>query len=244
MPSTVATFDAARAARYDHEIPHAIPGYGVLHALTAAVCAAGLAEAAAPGGAGPRVLLAGAGTGAELAALAAVGPAWRFVAADPSADMLAHLRARAAALRVGDRLTVHRGEVATLPAEPPFDVPFDAATLLLVLHFVPDDGAKLALLAALARRLRPGAPLLLADMVGEPGTPSFERLLGAWTAHLRLSAGAPEPAANTAAAEVRAQLHWVSERRLTALLVEAGFEPPVRYWQGLLAGAWVARAAG
>jgi len=243
----IASFDAARAARYDQDIPLAIPGYGVLHALTATLCAE-LLGARDGGPPEARVLLAGAGTGAELWALAAAGPAWRFVAADPSADMLAHLRARAASLGVHGRVTVHAGEVATLPGGGPEGGaegggPFDAATLLLVLHFLPDDGAKRALLGDVAARLRPGAPLFLADMAGEPGTAAFELLLGAWEAHLRAAAGAPADRAREAAAAVRAQLHCVSEARLAALLGETGFEAPVRYWQGLMAGAWVARRA-
>lgn len=239
MPAPIATFDAARAARYDHDIPLAMPGYGVLHALTATLCA-GLLAGRGPDAPPARVLLAGAGTGAELAALASAGPTWRFVAADPSADMLAHLRTRAASLGVSDRVAVHDGVVAALPRE----AAFDAATLLLVLHFVPDDGAKLALLRDVAARLRPGAPLFAADMHGEPGTAAFALLLGAWETHLHVTAGAPADQARESAAAVRTQLHVVSEARLAALLGEAGFEAPVRYWQGLLAGAWVARRAG
>jgi tRNA (cmo5U34)-methyltransferase len=232
----IATFDAARAARYDDEIAHAIPGYGVLHGLTATMAATLLGRA--PGaGAAARVLLAGAGTGAELAALGAAGPGWRFVAADPSPDMLVHLRRRAAALGLEERVTVHAGEVGSLAGA----TPFDAATLLLVLHFLPDDGAKLALLRELATRLRPGAPLLLADMTGERGAPEYELLLDVWEAHLRTRAGAPPDAAGAAVAAVRADLRPVDERRLGALLADAGFEPPLRYWQGLTAAAWVAR---
>jgi tRNA (cmo5U34)-methyltransferase len=236
MTAPIATFDAARAARYDVDIAHAIPGYGVLHTLTATV-AATLLDGARGAGASPRVLLAGAGTGAELAALAAARPTWRFVAADPSAAMLAHLRRRAASLDVRERLTVHAGEVGSLPRAEPFD----AATLLLVLHFLPDDGAKLALLRDVGARLRPGAPLLLADMAGERDSPEYALLLGAWETHLRAAAGAPADAAARAVTAVRAGIHPVDERRLGALLADAGFGPPLRYWQGLTAGAWVAR---
>jgi tRNA (cmo5U34)-methyltransferase len=247
MTAPAATFDVARAARYDDEIAVAIPGYGVLHALTATV-AATLLAGAPRAGAPVRVLLAGAGTGAELSALAAVGPAWHFVAADPSAPMLEHLRRRASALRLGARVTVFAGEVRELPAGDAAaagaDVAFDAATLLLVLHFLPDDGAKLALLRDVAARLRPGAPLLLADMAGDTDSAEYGLLLGAWEAHLRTTARAPADAAARAVAAVRAGVYPVHERRLGALLEAAGFGEPVRYWQGLTAAAWVARRAG
>jgi tRNA (cmo5U34)-methyltransferase len=241
MPAPIATFDAARAARYDEEIALAIPGYGVLHALTATAAATLLAGA--PGG-HARVLLAGAGTGAELATLAAAGPGWRFVAVDPSPDMLAHLQRRAAASALRERVTVHAGEVRSLPGGADADgALFDAATLLLVLHFLPDDGAKLALLGDVAARLRPGAPLLLADLAGEGGSASYELLLAMWEVHMRTTAGARASVARDAVAAARAGLYPVGEQRLGALLAEAGFGAPVRYWQGLTAAAWVARRA-
>lgn len=57
--------------------------------------------------------------------------------------------------------------------------PFDAATCILILRLVPDDGAKLELLRQTRRRLKPAAPFVLVDqcLVGARRTsPS------AWTA--------------------------------------------------------------
>ena len=47
---------------------------------------------------------------------------------------------------------------------------FGAATLLLVLHFMEDDGTKLNLLKSIAERLENNAPLVLLDITGTKKT--------------------------------------------------------------------------
>ncbi|VTS66577.1 Uncharacterised protein [Streptococcus dysgalactiae subsp. equisimilis] len=83
--------------------------------------------------------------------------------------MLALARQRFAMLGLLERIDLHCGEVAGLPASPPYD----AALLLLVLHFIRGDEAKLRFLETIAARLAPAAPLLLANLM-EPRD-AFER---------------------------------------------------------------------
>lgn len=96
----------------------------------------------------------GCGTG-EMAATLAPFVA-RVIAVDRSADML-----QAAGGRLADHANVdiRRGELETLPIG---DGELDAATLLLVLHHVPDPAAALA---EAARALKPGGRLLVVDML-------------------------------------------------------------------------------
>jgi tRNA (cmo5U34)-methyltransferase len=224
-------FDATdferRAERYDLDADIAIPGYRTLHDLVAALLSTRLAAEA-------RVLVVGAGTGMELATLGAAVPGWRLTGVDPSAAMLDRARRRIRDAGLAPRVDLHHGTIDHLPAA----VAFDAATLLLVLHFMHDDGAKLALLRSVAERLVPGAPLLLADLHGEPGTPGFEALFRAWGGSMRAT-GAPDDEIAGGLQAARESVVFVSEARLAELSMEAGFGPPVRFWGALLYGGWI-----
>jgi ubiquinone/menaquinone biosynthesis C-methylase UbiE/DNA-binding transcriptional ArsR family regulator len=96
----------------------------------------------------------GCGTGQVAAALAPFVQS--VIAVDRSADML-----QAARRRVRDlpNVDVRRGELEALPIQ---DAELDAATLLLVLHHLPDPDQALA---EAARVLRPGGKLLISDML-------------------------------------------------------------------------------
>ena len=96
----------------------------------------------------------GCGTGQVAAALAPFVA--RVVAVDRSGEMLQAARRR---LRDARNVDVRRGELEALPIA---DAELDAATLLLVLHHLPDPAAALA---EAARVLRPGGRLLIADML-------------------------------------------------------------------------------
>jgi ArsR family transcriptional regulator len=96
----------------------------------------------------------GCGTGQVAAAL---GPFVKeVIAVDRSADMLQAARRR---LRDIANVDVRRGELEALPIQ---DSVLDAATLLLVLHHLPDPAEALA---EAARVLRPGGRLLISDML-------------------------------------------------------------------------------
>ena len=96
----------------------------------------------------------GCGTGQIAAALAPFVTS--VIAVDRSNDML-----QAARRRVRDlpNVDVRRGELEALPIQ---DGALDAATLMLVLHHLPDP---VAALTEAARVLRPGGRLLICDML-------------------------------------------------------------------------------
>lgn len=96
----------------------------------------------------------GCGTGALAAAVAPF--VRRVVAIDRSGDMLQAARRR---LREHRNVEIRRGELEALPLD---DRELDAATLLLVLHHVPDPSAALT---EAARVLRPGGRLVICDML-------------------------------------------------------------------------------
>jgi ubiquinone/menaquinone biosynthesis C-methylase UbiE/DNA-binding transcriptional ArsR family regulator len=95
----------------------------------------------------------GCGTGQASAALAPFVE--RVIAVDASANMLQAAKKR---LHGFDNIDLRRGDLEALPID---DARLDAATLMLVLHHVPEPEKALA---DVARVLKPGGRLLLVDM--------------------------------------------------------------------------------
>src|SRR5437773_2587783 len=95
----------------------------------------------------------GCGTGQVSAQLAPFVA--RVVAVDGSAAMLHAAKKR---LHGFDNVELRRGELEALPIE---EARLDRATLMLVLHHVPEPGAALA---EVARVLKPGGRVLVVDM--------------------------------------------------------------------------------
>ncbi|HGL4262091.1 SAM-dependent methyltransferase [Burkholderia dolosa] len=229
LPASAAKFDPARAHEYAEQSRIALAGYDACHELAACMLAASIGVPDA------RILVAGAGgTGQEIRVSAALEPGWRFTAVDPSAPMLALARANVEAAGFGPRTTFVEAGVDALP-----DVrAFDGATLIGVLHHVRGDDAKAALLDAIARRMKPGAPLVIAGNYRRYA--DHRRLLDAWQQRWRMKGATPDA--------VRAQLAKIlqgadppaSEEAVAALLHDAGFDTPLRFFASLFWGAWIA----
>jgi len=96
----------------------------------------------------------GCGTGQVSAALAPF--AARVIAVDASAAMLQAAKKR---LHGFDNVDLRRGELESLPID---DARIDCATLMLVLHHVPEPEKALA---DVARVLKPGGRVILVDML-------------------------------------------------------------------------------
>ena len=229
--SAAAKFDESRAGEYATQSRIALAGYDACHELTACVLATSLGT-----GRPARILIVGAGgTGQEIVTSAALEPAWRFTAVDPSEPMLSLARSRVASTPAAARTTFHLGTVQELPVRSTFD----AATLIGVLHHLPGVDAKQDLLRAIAARLEPDAPFILAG--NYRAYASEPLLLATWAQRWRMHGASPD--------EVKAKLGKIlqgvdppaSEHAVESLLTDAGFEAPTRFFSSLFWGAWVTR---
>ena len=132
-----------------------------------------------------------------------------------------------------NQVQLHKMEVLNLE-----DKNFDAATCFLTLHFIPDDGSKLATLQAIQKRLKPNSPLMLVDVVGERETVEFNDNFMAWKTHAQnngISSEFLEQMTKTVM-----ELPFVSEDREIEILAQAGFEQIRKVYQGIWFNGWLA----
>lgn len=230
MPDGASKFNASRAEEYGKQSRIALAGYDACHELSACMLAAALGPQSAA-----EVLVVGAGGPAqEITIGGQLEPNWRFTAVDPSEPMLDVARTHIANAGMAGRVELVQGSVHDLPTGPLFD----AATLIGVLHHLPGDAAKQDILQAIARRLKPGAPLILAG--NHHAYASEPLLLAAWGQRWRMHGATPD--------EVKLKLGKIlqgadpphSEGAVFALLASSGFEAPKRFFASLFWGAWIA----
>ncbi len=251
-------FDGDYGRAYEDLAHRVIPGYRTLFSMVAA-----LADPVLPRGG--RLLVVGAGTGIELATFRRARPDLHLTGVDPSAQMLALARQRlaahddaraearpAACSRESRRNSAAEDDGTAAPARPEsgsvelrlglvHDLPvrprFHAATVINVLHFLPDDGEKAALLKGVAGRLRTGGLLVLFDLHGEPGAPEHERSMEAWRRYWRIM-NLAEDEIPRFEERISTGIHFASAQRIADLAGRAGFGPPRRFCQSLLYGGW------
>lgn len=219
--------DPQAVASYADRTRRLVPGWDDLQKMAGVL----LAERAPPEA---RVLVVGAGGGAELGVFAKADPHWRFVGVDPSEPMLQLAQTTLGPL--SERVDFHHGYVHTAPAGP-----FDAATCLLTLHFVP-LGERLATLKAIHQRLKPGASLVIAHL-SFPLAPPEER--ARWLARyaaFAIASGVDAEAARRAATAIDTALPLLGPDEEETLLAQAGFHDIRLFYAGLAFRGWVAHA--
>ncbi|MDJ0789449.1 MAG: class I SAM-dependent methyltransferase [Myxococcota bacterium] len=208
--------------------PAFMPGHGGVLQMAGVL----LREYAGPDA---HVLVVGAGGGLDTRALALLEPAFRFVGVDPAPPML-DLARRVIGPEVAPRVELVEGTVDDAPPGP-----FDAATYILVLGVLPDDGSKGRTLGGIRRRLKPGAPLVLVDHCLDKDAPDFERRLGRYAGYARASGVDPE-VVEQARAATRENPGLVPGTRNEELIDEAGFSHREPFYLGMGWRGWLARA--
>jgi tRNA (cmo5U34)-methyltransferase len=212
-----------KEASYDRLVQQLIPGYASLARLGVALLAASPLASAE----GAPVLVAGCGTGAELLEARAQRPDWRLTALDPSPAMLAVARARLAQAPGIDWRCARLEEIGARSC-------FDGALAVLVLQALPDDGSKLTFLSELAAALRPGAQVVLVDLMRPERSPLEAQIARAREGFQRASGASPDAGGSRDRLDgLTRGLHPIGLARLTALLDAAGFGDPAPVFQAL-----------
>lgn len=216
--------DPQAVARYAEGPVRQVPGFHALQRMTALL----LAETVPPDG---HVLVLGAGGGLELKVFAESQAGWNLVGVDPSAEMLKLASATLGPL--ASRVELCEGYIDTAPVGP-----FDGATCLLTLHFLPAD-ERLRTLKELRRRLRPGTPLIVAHHSVPQADDQKARWLHRYAAFAAAS-GVPAQDARNAVAAISSRLPLLSPEQDVALLQEAGFGDIELFYAAFTFKGWIA----
>lgn len=218
--------DPQAVARYAEGPPRLVPGFASLQKMAMLLLAERVSEDA-------RVLVLGAGGGLEIKAFAEARPGWRFDGVDPSAEML-----RLATITLGplvSRVTLHHGLIDVAP-----DGPFDAATCILTLHFVEPE-ERLRTLKDMRRRLKPGAPIVVAHH-SFPQVPGERDLWLARYAAFAAASGVEPSKAEEARTMIGTRLPILGPKADETLLRDAGFDNVTLFYMGFTFRGWVAHA--
>jgi tRNA (cmo5U34)-methyltransferase len=221
-------FDQERASSYDKRFAKLAPMRDALHLLIRTVLSELPADA--------RILCVGVGTGLELIDLAHAYPQWHFTAVEPAAPMLDICRQRAEERGITSRCTFHEGYLDSLPASDAFD----AATSLLVSHFILAPEARTNFFRQIAGRLRPGGYLASADLASDMASTADQSLLEVWLRLLKESDLPAEEIENFRVSYGR-DVALLPPQEVGALIAAGGFEPPVLFLQTGLIHAWYAK---
>lgn len=223
-------FDTEMATEYDKGVRRTLPTYDALFRLVQTYLRKHTNKDA-------DILIIGAGGGTELAILGPGNPQWTFTAVDPAVPMLDLARDKARHLQLAERVEFIQGTIDDVETDSLYDV----ATFMLVLHFIQDDTEKLQQLTKIRKRLKSGAPFVLATMYGNQDSVEFDELFSLWKAYwldtTNLTAGEMEEMEAT----VRS-LSFIPEDKIVAMLSEAGFGNIAKFFTTNMFGGWICRA--
>lgn len=219
------SFDGAAAQEYASRPARQVPGFADLHRMAIQLISERVPDAG-------RILVLGAGGGLELKAFADARPGWRFEGVDPSADMLA--LARTIAANHMGRIDLRQGFITDAS-----DRPFDAASAILTFHFIPVE-QRLETLRQIRKRLKPGAPLILAHISFSQAEPERSN----WIArHVAYANPGTDPAQMQQSRDaIATRLTILSPEEEEAHLRAAGFAGVSLFYAGLSFRGWIAYA--
>ncbi|MEK3915872.1 class I SAM-dependent methyltransferase [Paenibacillus sp. FSL H7-0331] len=226
------TFNSNMAAAYEKNTRISIPTYDSLFAMIQSYYRVQLGENAAS------LLLIGAGGGNELSAWGPSNPGWTFTGVDPSEEMLKIARHKVVELGLESRVSLIQGTTDDLPKT---YLKFDAASCILVLHFIDDVQEKLKLLGSIKAKLKSGAPFVLVSAYGNHDGSELQARLNVWKSFW-IHAGRESSEVDEMVRSALARLSLLPEKQIEELLAESGFIKITRFYStGLFAG-WICHA--
>ena len=180
------------------------------------------------------VLDVGCGTGTTLITYATHKPNWSLVGVDLSETMLKLAQSKIDTQAMSSRIQLQQGTITTLPQAETFD----ATTMILVEHLLPDDGTKLALLKGIAQRLKSGGWFILAGLHGDFATAETQSAFNVWLEYVRFQ-GFSDERLKELRKRATVEDSIISEARICALLDEAGFHHTEQIYKAHLVGGWL-----
>ncbi|MCP3874585.1 MAG: class I SAM-dependent methyltransferase [Desulfobacteraceae bacterium] len=220
-------FNGEWSNEYDDMAHKIIPAYHSIYELTQHLLRDRLNNEA-------RILVAGAGTGKEIIDCSQNNPYFSFTGFDPAEPMLSIAGQKVAAASLENKISLVLGLIDDVAEKD-----FDAATAILVMHFLPDDGTKLNFLKGIANKLKPGALIVLVDLEGEIGSDEYNTLNAAWKNQQLFVRGKKDRVIEEF--EIREkEVHFIPQKRIESLLTEVGFTKIHKFFKAYLFGGYVA----
>ncbi|MBO6496160.1 MAG: methyltransferase domain-containing protein [Roseivirga sp.] len=217
--SKVEIFEKERASNYNQFVEDWIPNYSYFMEKLPKL----LSETD-----NKDLLVVGCGTGNEIVQFAKADQDWKITGVDPSPEMINQAKER---LAKHENIELIEGLVSDLSQ----DRKYGAVTLLLVLHFLEDNGQKLDLLRQIAQRLKTEAPLVMLDITGD----QKQMKTNLKVLKQLLPNNLDKDLLQNRLQRIENDLHYVPEERLMELCQEAGFERPVRFFQTSIYMGWI-----
>ena len=181
--------------------------------------------------------MVGIGTGHEAVTYAENQEGWHIVGVDPTPEMVKSARNRIIKLGLAHKIEVVEGRVENLTENN-----FDAATSILVMQFLKDNGEKEKYLRNISEILKKSAKIIVIDLEGEKGTEKFNLLLSAWKSH-QYSTRDDNEQIDKDFEHVDADLQFIPEERIVNLLQLTGFTNICKFYQSYLFGGYIAEKA-
>lgn len=223
-------FNEKMATEYDKGVRRTLPTYDSMLKLSQTYLRTNMVQQA-------NVLVIGAGSGNELAALGPPNPGWTFTAVDPAPSMLDIAMAKVKQLQLTDRVDFIVGTVNDVET----DKLYDGAACLLVLHFIQDFDEKLQTLKNIRKHLVPGAPFVMASLYGDKNDAAFNELFALWKAYWLETTKLTNTEMDDMEISLRA-LSFISEEEIKQLLSEAGFVKIAKFFTTNMFGGWICKA--
>ncbi len=219
-------FTSKKAAHYEEYARKAVFGYDQLFKMILSVVGEKHTEI-------EDVLVVGCGTGMELTTFGNLMPNWRITGVDPSEEMIKISKAKLDDQNLNNRILLHHGFVEGLPEIEKYNI----ATLIFVMRFIPEVVDRISLLNNIAKRLKPGAKLIIVEQYGDTSQEDFQYMFRSWKYFMKYG-GATSELVNKIAAQAIGQ-HLITEEELLKLLSETGFEKTIHFYNSFIHGGWL-----
>jgi tRNA (cmo5U34)-methyltransferase len=226
------TMNSEMAQVYETNARISIPTYDAIFGMVQSYFRAELS------GEGASVLVIGAGGGNELSAWGPTNPEWIFTGVDISEEMLKIAQHKANQLGMSNRVKLIHGTINDLPKDA---AAYDAASCILVLHFIDNMQEKLELLKSIHAKLKPGSPFVLVSAYGDRDSTELKDRLNVWGSFW-LDAGRSPSKVNEMVNTGIMKISFLPEKQIEGLLQESGFTNITKFFVTGLFGGWICHA--